>query len=359
LATGSHEKNGFQVWRLRDATQVAHPLTEGSGGGWFSPDGKWLMTYSSPCRLWAVGTWREARQIGGEGLCFSPDGHLVVVQDANKVLRLVEAGTGLTRARLESPDLCAVGGANFTPDGSRLVVVTNDGPAVHVWDLRAIRRHLVRMGLDWHGPAFSDDDPASPTLPPLPPLKVDYGPVPLSGHLDPEAYEPLIADLEAELARQPEQRQIRGMLAHYCNDFAWGLATEPEPTRDPQRALSLACRAVELAPKVAIYLNTLGVAQYRAGQLTEAIATLEKSLAAGKGESDAFDLFFQAMAHHRLGHADQARACFDRAVRWWGERKNLPAQYIPELTSFRAEAEAVLALAGPSAELPADVFAPE
>ena len=39
------------------------------------------------------------------------------------------------------------------------------------------------------------------------------------------------------------------------------------------------------------------------------------------------------------------------------ERKNLPAQYLPELTSFRAEAEA--ALAGPSAELPADVFAPE
>jgi hypothetical protein len=65
------------------------------------------------------------------------------------------------------------------------------------------------------------------------------------------------------------------------------------------------------------------------------------------------------MAHHRLGHADQARACFDRAVRWWGERKNLAARYISELIGFRAEAEAVLALAGPGAELPADVFAPE
>jgi hypothetical protein len=65
------------------------------------------------------------------------------------------------------------------------------------------------------------------------------------------------------------------------------------------------------------------------------------------------------MAHHRLGHATQARACFDRAVRWLSERKNLPAPYVTELTRFRAEAEAVLALAGPSAELPADVFAPE
>jgi hypothetical protein len=65
------------------------------------------------------------------------------------------------------------------------------------------------------------------------------------------------------------------------------------------------------------------------------------------------------MAHHRLGHATEARACFDRAVRWMSERKNLLAQYVPELTSFRTEAEAVLALARPSAELPADVFAPK
>jgi hypothetical protein len=46
-------------------------------------------------------------------------------------------------------------------------------------------------------------------------------------------------------------------------------------------------------------------------------------------------------------------------VRWWSERKNLPAQYIAELTSFRAEAEGVLALAGPGVALPVDVFAPE
>jgi tetratricopeptide (TPR) repeat protein len=143
------------------------------------------------------------------------------------------------------------------------------------------------------------------------------------------------------------------------NDRAWILATGPIEQRDPERAVALARRAVELAPGQQMYLNTLGVALHRAGQCAEAIPVLERSLAAGKGEFDAFDLFFLAMAHHRLGHADQARDCFDRAVRWWGERKDLPAQYIPELTSFRAEAEAVLAPAGPSAELPADAFAPQ
>ena len=141
------------------------------------------------------------------------------------------------------------------------------------------------------------------------------------------------------------------------NDRAWIAATGPITQRDPERAVALARRAVALAPGQQLTLNTLGVALYRAGQYAEAISVLEQSLAAGKGEFDAFDLFFLAMAHQKLGHASQARACFDRAVRWWGEQKNLPAQYVPELTGFRAEAEELLA--GTRAELPADVFAPE
>jgi eukaryotic-like serine/threonine-protein kinase len=141
------------------------------------------------------------------------------------------------------------------------------------------------------------------------------------------------------------------------NEAAWTYATGPFVKRDPELAVALARQAVALAPGVQLTLNTLGVALYRAGQYAEVISVLERSLAAGKGEFDAFDLFFLAMAHHKLGHASQARACFERAVRWWAKQKNLPAQYVPELTGFRAEAEELLA--GPLAELPADVFAPE
>jgi tetratricopeptide (TPR) repeat protein len=142
------------------------------------------------------------------------------------------------------------------------------------------------------------------------------------------------------------------------NNGAWMLATGPVDQRDPERAVTLARRAVELAPGQQMLLNTLGVALYRAGQYVEAVSVLEQSLAAGKGQFDAYDLFFLAMAHHRLGHVNPARDSFDRAVRWWGERKDLPAGYIAELTSFRAEAETVLGLTHPIDELPADVFAP-
>jgi hypothetical protein len=65
------------------------------------------------------------------------------------------------------------------------------------------------------------------------------------------------------------------------------------------------------------------------------------------------------MAHHRLGDVGQARDCFDRAVRSWDEHKDLLAHYVAELTGLRAQGEYVLGLTGPSAELPAEVFAPE
>ncbi len=91
---------------------------------------------------------------------------------------------------------------------------TNDGPAVHVWDLRAIRKHLAEMGLDWDAPAYSDDDPAGPDLPPLPLLKVDYGP--LAGELEHigEPAETLIERCSARLRKAPNDFDAYHHRAH-------------------------------------------------------------------------------------------------------------------------------------------------
>jgi len=154
-ATGSHFKDGAQVWSVRDGKKVANMAVEGTVGVLFSPDGKWLMTKYSPCRLWPVGSWSEARQIGGTGHCFSADGGMMAVQEANGIIRLVETETGRTLAQLESPDLCEVKSAAFTPDSSRLVVTTNEPPCVHIWDLRVIGRQLTAIGLGWDLPEAS------------------------------------------------------------------------------------------------------------------------------------------------------------------------------------------------------------
>jgi tetratricopeptide (TPR) repeat protein len=132
-------------------------------------------------------------------------------------------------------------------------------------------------------------------------------------------------------------RSARGL-----NNRAWRLVTGPLGERDPKRALELIRKAVAIDGNEPMYLNTLGVALYRNSQWTEAIAALEKSLAAGQGKWDAFDLFFLAMCHAKLGDADRAKDCFDRASKWVKTQKNLHAQHVEELKAFRAEAEAAL-----------------
>ena len=388
LATGSHQ-HGAQVWRIRDEKKVAELAIDSRTSVAFSPDGKWLMTEAPPCKLWAAGTWGLARELGGMGLCFSPDSRLVALIDASQVVRLVESESGRVIARLESPESPDDTSATFCPDGSRLVLVTNHKPAVHVWDLRAVRRRLVELGLDWDGPAYSDHDPTSLSVPPLRPIQVDLGP--LTGEIehfiepaeglrakytariqvapnDAEAYHhrghafvqlrryrEATDDLTVAVRLRPDDAHLRESLAESCNNRAWELVTGSASTRDAERALILARRAVELAPNEPFYWNTLGVAQYRAYQYVQATATLERSLAAGSGDSDAFDLFFLAMAHHRQGHRKQARDCFDRALRWLEGQKAPSEQYSNELAAFRAEAESILA--GPAGELPVDVFA--
>jgi tetratricopeptide (TPR) repeat protein len=133
------------------------------------------------------------------------------------------------------------------------------------------------------------------------------------------------------------------------NRLAWGLATSPAPEPgDARRAVGLAKKAVARAPQNGPFWNTLGVAQYRAGDWPAAVAALEKSMQLQKG-GNAGDWFFLAMAHWRSGDGVQARRWYDRAVAW--AEKNRPND--EELGQTRAEAAALLGLPGPPATPPA------
>src|SRR5262249_50938537 len=138
-----------------------------------------------------------------------------------------------------------------------------------------------------------------------------------------------LGDLAAQVDRQTA-------LQH--NNLAWHLATDRDPKiRDPERAVALAKKAVELAPDVGTYWNTLGAAHYRAGDWKAAIAALNKSMELRNG-GDAFDWFFLAMTHWQLGAKDEARQWYGRAV----ERMDKNAKDNDELRRFRREAEELL-----------------
>ncbi len=386
LAAGS-QRWGAKIWRLRDGHMVRELEVERGSSIHFSPDGKWLMTGCPPCRLWTTGTWALARELGGEGLCVSPDSRLVAILDGGRVVRLVEAETGRVIARLESPDLSSLVFATFSPDGSILVVVPARKPIVHAWDLRAIRQRLSSMRLDWDAPDLPHDQRAPGAIQSL---EVDLGP--LAGEMerltetpqtsierhtarlkqnpnDVQAYhyrghafyatrrvQEAIDDFEIALRLRPDDDHVRASLAHACNNRAWLQAYGPRSLREARQALKLSRRAVELCPHHSYYVNTLGIALYRARVYPEAIATLERFLAECRGGLADFELFFVAMAHHRQGHREQARAAFDRAVLWMESQKNAADISLRFMSEFRAEAEAVLA--GPAGELPDDVFTP-
>jgi len=155
-----------------------------------------------------------------------------------------------------------------------------------------------------------------------------------------------------ELAKEDDLSDNQSPTIVAMNQLSWWLSTAPEPSglRDPARAVELGKKAVAAVPQEGGCWNTLGVAQYRAGEWKEAIKALEKSMTLRKG-GDSIDWFFLAMSHWQLGDRHQARQWYTKAVDGMNKAKSRD----PELLSFRAEAEALIMS---DTALPANVFAP-
>ena len=100
------------------------------------------------------------------------------------------------------------------------------------------------------------------------------------------------------------------------NDFAWLLASCREARfRNAAKAVEWQRRRLNRRHKAGAIWNTLGVAHYRAGDWKAAVSAFDKSMELRKG-GDAFDWFFLALAHHKLGHAEEAKKWYDKAVGW-------------------------------------------
>jgi tetratricopeptide (TPR) repeat protein len=136
-----------------------------------------------------------------------------------------------------------------------------------------------------------------------------------------------IAELRDAIQRNPD-------LTAAHNSLAWKLATANDvKLREPTQAVMHAKKAVELASNDANAWNTLGVAQYRNGQLAEAIAALKKSdmLFA---DGNVVNWLFLAMAHGRLDEQKEASLWYARAIAWMDDQRSED----DEINRFRAEA---------------------
>jgi eukaryotic-like serine/threonine-protein kinase len=146
----------------------------------FSPDNQWLLFGTAQEHIfYKVGSWQPGprlRRANGGNLnlgvmAFSRDGKTVAISSSIRVIRLIDAASGVELASLDSPVSVHLSSLAFTPDGSRLVAGTEYG-MIELWDLRRIRTQLGEMGLDWEPPLEPPEKAEAPK-----PLRVEvaYG----------------------------------------------------------------------------------------------------------------------------------------------------------------------------------------
>jgi eukaryotic-like serine/threonine-protein kinase len=309
----------------------------------FTPDSRTLIiSREDEFSFWDVLTLqpiyrlrRDVRQFPGS-VAFSPDGRLMALEMAPAVIHLKEVATGRIVAKLEDPQGDRATSQGFTPDGTKLVVVAGFASAIHIWDLRAIRARLKDMNLDWDWPEFP------------PPETGSMGAQPVTIEVVNEGQATLVLTREQKASRTIElaRREVEANpdSPEACNTLAWALLAAPEAVRDVQAALPLAEKAVRLAADYPEFRNTLALAYYRAGRYREAVEILRPNLESQRAAALAFDLYFLAMSHQRLGESARARDYYDWAVNWTRVQQGLGPEELERLNAVRTEAEDLLGI---------------
>jgi serine/threonine protein kinase/WD40 repeat protein len=378
-ATGGHNEYGVRIWDAESGRLLRELVDDESHNRvGFSPDGRWLATSGGGCRVFRVADWELAVKVNGLAFGFSHDGSILAIETGRGAIRLVDPETGAEYAQLENPNQDPTYSIRFSADDTKLLTASElNFRAVHVWDLAEIRRQLALLQLDWNLPPYGVDRstqnqsgvqettltewglPRTSTRQPIK-LTVDRDAVlrivndpdfvPLRDGFDYNAQ----ADSYAAEGKWTEALAQWELAVKYyptwtdgLNALAWCLATCPRvELRDPPRAVEMARQAVALRTDPT-NLNTLGVAHYRNGQWSEAIAALLQSEASDSGRCSPHDGLFLAMAYWQLGEHDTAREWLGRSIEWIKYRKmtgHNGAHRAAELNGFEREARELLGI---------------
>jgi serine/threonine protein kinase/WD40 repeat protein len=161
LASRGWHADRVRVWNARTGEMVREWPFGGPQAVYFAPDSRTLIiSRGDEFSFWDVNGWKPIRRLRRDVahypgyVAFSPDGRLLALEMAPAVIHLKEIATGRTVARLEDPHGDRATWMAFTPDGTQLVTVAGYAKAIHVWNLRAIRKRLKAVDLDWDWPEF-------------------------------------------------------------------------------------------------------------------------------------------------------------------------------------------------------------
>jgi serine/threonine protein kinase/tetratricopeptide (TPR) repeat protein/WD40 repeat protein len=305
VVTVPHPAGVAKVWDARDGRLVEQLPGWATGTPRFSPDSLWLSIPREDGRLLAVGTWEPGPKVGGGGV-YAPDGKLMALDIKDEVIRLVDAATGREIARLEGPQDDLLAWMGFTPDGTRLVMTGGRTRAIHVWDLRAIRRELKARGLDWDWPEFpptSEEKDVSPLH-----VTMDLGSLapasPPAAAMSPQMLQETIVNYSLAIAFMPlnPEAYLRRGWAYYqlkqwrqaADDLGLALALLPGNTDSeawfelgyacvesgrPKEAFAAYSRCIELNPNGPGAWNNRGMLYEKRGEPDKALADFSKALA--------------------------------------------------------------------------------
>ena len=350
IAAGTKHGKGVKVWEVADRSRV-HDLCEGQTEHTvgFSPDSHWFVAGAiGEYRFWRTDTWQEGMRVAADcgtvpgPIAFSPDSRMAALETAHARISLIDPETCKEFAHLEDPNGDRPSWMAFTPDGSRLVTATFGSGAVHVWELHLLRSQLAEAGLDrglppWPAPHEAALQPTTWEAS----FKLDTFARINRGRIayDQGNFAQAVAEYQEVLRQEP-------MNPAACNNLAWTYVVGPHQIRKPCEALSLALTASRQTNNQS-ELNTLGVAYYRLGRLQEAIDALNKAVkAGGKNGASAWDAFFLAMSHHRLGHPAEARRFYDQAIALRASGSTPRPRDKAELDDMETEAKIVLSQVG-------------
>jgi serine/threonine protein kinase/WD40 repeat protein len=361
-ATGTFKGSDIKLWKLaeEDRPQPVHTIP--CGGAWsvFSPDGRWLVVVAGDeNHFYKVGSWEPAEVIGdkranGEVVFAEGAPVMAVPYDNRRHVGLLDPESGREIAVLAADNPQRIAGFSLSADGGRLAVGRSDN-GVQLWDLRAVRRRLDDMGLDWDQPPYAPEEPDSGGQPltlevhgPIPrpaprpaaansadalhsrlalySLSIAFAPYhPDSYHQRGHVYAQLdqprqaVADFTAALHWQPSDRPK--ILSHLYNARAvsyWRLKEYERAIDDLRRAVDLDPASVSAANNLA-WLYVTGPEKLR--DRKQALPLAKRVAAAQPNDWRGWRTL--GVVYYRLGDLERAVVALERSLRQGKEAAGL------------------------------------